>query len=164
MSHNSSFSTSNFEALTSLSPIQADIRLDSSATPDSTGATNRTSFEVVATTTNAPLSAIVSQQPHDAHIRAAFMTQNAPARVTLQPAFEGRFELRSSVFTPPSVRLSHAQPGDPAGMGRTRRVLQQRRGSGTVVGSAVWEPMMYWDGREGQVTVQTSNAPLQLSL
>lgn len=139
-------------------PITADVQLDTiSEDPNARG-----SYTIVARTTNAPLAVNFSEHAVNAQLSATLQTQNAPARVKLHPAFEGRFELYSSPFFPPNISETYCQ--DPAGMGRTRRVVRQRTGMGAVLCSVGWQPAAPVGRREGLVKVQTSNAPLFLSL
>jgi hypothetical protein len=81
----------------------------------------------------------------------------------LQPAFEGTFKLRTSIF--PAVASPDVDVEDPAGRGRKRvvNVKTLGHGSGIVYGDAAWVPQDE-EAPAGRVEVSTSNSPLHVSL
>ncbi|RPD57421.1 hypothetical protein L226DRAFT_573452 [Lentinus tigrinus ALCF2SS1-7] len=143
---------------TSNGPIQANIGLASGASPTDTDG----SFDVVAHTSNSPLTVAFVEQPANSRLVASLQTANGPASVKMHPAFEGQFELRSSFFMPPTMTEGRVQ--DPAGAGRARTVTKHGVGSGAITGSVSWGVGAGRVQRVGRVEVQTSNAPLQFSL
>jgi len=86
----------------------------------------------------------------------------------LQPAFEGTFKFRTSIFAPfvsPFVSPD-VDPADPAGRDRKRVVDVKTvgHGSGIVYGDAAWDPEDEEGAPAGKVDVSTSNAPLNIFL
>ncbi|RPD57429.1 hypothetical protein L226DRAFT_573459 [Lentinus tigrinus ALCF2SS1-7] len=153
---------------TSNARIEAQVALESTG-PDYSGG----SFRVAAQTTNAPTLVVFKRHPVDAVLDAIIQTTNAPARVTMHPAFEGRFELRSSPYLFPSIHeLSTVT--DPAGRGRVRE-LERYDGKGDVHGRVWWkqpQPEVPAAGTEdlatgpgaGRLSVETTNSPIDVSL
>ena len=148
-------------ALLSYSSIHASIEL---ATPPARRPNS--TFDILAQTANAPLIATLTTNagtapaaPGGARIKGTFTTANAPAQVTLPRTFAGAFDLRGFPFLQPSVREQPCTSN-----GRFRHVERANAGYGQVVGRVVWDPAGLEVGREGSVSVQTTNAPLQLML
>jgi hypothetical protein len=81
----------------------------------------------------------------------------------LQPAFEGTFKLRTSIF--PAVVSPDVDEEDPAGRGRKRVVNVKTVGHGSriVYGDAEWVPQDE-EAPAGRVEISTSSSPLHLSL
>jgi hypothetical protein len=81
----------------------------------------------------------------------------------LQPAFEGTFKLRTSIF--PALVSPDVDAEDPAGRGRKRvvNVKTLGHGSGVVYGDTAWVPQDE-EAPAGRVEVSTSSSPLHLSL
>ncbi|KAI0698306.1 hypothetical protein C8T65DRAFT_697896 [Cerioporus squamosus] len=142
---------------TSNGPIQANISLASGAP-----LADASKFDVVAHTTNGPVTVAFVEQTANSRVIASLQTTNAPASVKMHPAFEGQFKLRSSPFLPPTVIESRVE--DRAGHGRVRRITKQVVGPGMVAGSVAWGASAADEQRHGRVEVQTANAPLQFSL
>jgi hypothetical protein len=121
------------------------------------------SFFVTAHTSNSPLSVNFTEHAPDAQLKLQAHTSNAPAHVRLQPAFEGTFKLRTSIFP------AHVSPDldaeDPAGRGRKRVVNVKTVGHGSrvVYGDAEWVPQDE-EAPAGRVEVSTSSSPLYVSL
>lgn len=111
-------------------------------------------FDVLAQTTNGPLTATIASPNAGTppRLHAALRTSCGPARVALSHAFAGTFELRGFPFLPPAVE-ARPVPG--------RRIERTAAGMGMVAGRVVLHGA---EGREGRVTVETSNAPLLFSL
>ncbi|CAE6415140.1 unnamed protein product [Rhizoctonia solani] len=97
-------------------------------------------------TTNGHLTVNVTSLPTGAKLFLDAQTSNAPASVQLHPAYEGTFELVSSVVAP-AVVVGDEQEG--------RKVEVKREGR-QVKGSVWWEENVVREG--GVVTVGTSNA------
>ncbi|KAN0111748.1 hypothetical protein V8E52_008128 [Russula decolorans] len=121
------------------------------------------SFFVSAYTSNSPLLVNFTEHASDAQLKLHAKTSNSPARVHLQPAFEGTFKLRTSIF--PALVSPDADAEDPAGRDRQRVVDVKTlgHGSGVVYGDAEWVPQDE-EAPAGRVEVSTSNSPLHLSL
>jgi hypothetical protein len=104
-----------------------------------------------------------TEHASDAQLKLHAKTSNSPARVHLQPAFEGTFKLRTSIF--PALVSPDADAEDPAGRDRQRVVDVKTlgHGSGVVYGDAEWVPQDE-EAPAGRVEVSTSNSPLHLSL
>ncbi|PIL33806.1 hypothetical protein GSI_04431 [Ganoderma sinense ZZ0214-1] len=137
-------------------PIQSNISLISTA-PNATGG----AFNVTANTTNGPLTVVFQDAPVNSLLNASLQTCNAPARVAMHSTFEGRYELHGFAFFSPSVRVLPAQ--DPTGRRRRRDLATTSSGMGVVRGYVRWQPTSAGgngQGREGYVTVRTTNAPL----
>lgn len=97
-------------------------------------------------------------------LNASLQTCNAPAWVAMHSTFEGRYELHGFAFLRPSVRVIHAQ--DPTGRRRRRDLATTSTGMGVVRGYVRWQPASAGSinqGREGYVSVRTTNAPLDAS-
>ncbi|KAH9974104.1 hypothetical protein BGW80DRAFT_1170927 [Lactifluus volemus] len=95
-------------------------------------------FCVKTHTSNSPLEINFKHQPPDSHLKLDAHTSNSPARVHLQPAFEGPFKLKTSIF--PSIVAPDLDAKDPAGLGRKRVVNVKTigHGAGVVQGDAAW--------------------------
>jgi len=143
---------------TSNSILSADIALLSAPEIRSSG-----SFFVSAHTSNSPLSVSFTEHAPDAELKLQAHTSNSPAHVRLQPAFEGTFKLRTSIF--PALVSPDVDAEDPAGRGRKRvvNVKTVGHGSGIVYGDAAWVPEDE-EAPGGRVEVSTGNSPLHLSL
>ncbi|TFK87391.1 hypothetical protein K466DRAFT_565394 [Polyporus arcularius HHB13444] len=142
---------------TSNGPIQANICLVSD-TPLVEG-----SFDVVARTTNGPLTVVFAEQKVNSRLGASLHTTNAPASVKMAPAFEGQFELRSSSFLPPTITESRV-PQDRTGHGRVRFITKQSVRPGMLSGNVLWGKAAAEGAKHGRVEVQTTNAPLKFML
>jgi len=143
---------------TSNSFLSAHVALLSTSKSHSNG-----SFFVSVHTSNSPLLVNFTEHAPDAQLKLQAHTSNSPARVHLQPAFEGTFKLQTSIF-PPFVSPV-VDEEDPAGRGRKRVVNVKTVGHGShvVYGDAEWVPQDE-DAPTGRVEVSTSSSPLHLSL
>jgi len=143
---------------TSNSILSADLALHSIPESPSNG-----SFFVSAHTTNSMLLVNFTEHAADAELKLQAHTTNSPVFVHLQPAFEGTFKLRSSIFAP--LVSPDVDAKDPAGRGRTRVVNEKSVGHGAriVYGDAAWVPQDE-EAPAGRVEVSTNNSPLHLSL
>ncbi|KAJ1310579.1 hypothetical protein OPQ81_007308 [Rhizoctonia solani] len=103
-------------------------------------------------TTNGHLAINVTCLPTGSKLSLDAQTSNAPASVQLHPAYEGTFELVSSVVAP-AVIVGDEQKG--------RKVEVERQGR-HVKGSVWWEEDLVREG--GEVVISTSNAPNLLLL
>jgi hypothetical protein len=138
--------------------LSADLALLSAPESQSHG-----SFFVSTHTSNSPLLVNFTEHAIDAQLKLQAHTSNSPARVRLQPAFEGTFKLRTSIF--PALVSPDVDVEDPAGRGRKRvvNVKTLGHGSGVVYGDTAWVPQD--EGTPaGRVEVSTSGSPLHLSL
>ncbi|CAE6449007.1 unnamed protein product [Rhizoctonia solani] len=97
-------------------------------------------------TTNGHLTVNVTSLPMGSKLFLDGQTSNAPASVQLHPAYEGIFELASSVVAP-AVVVGKEQEG--------RQIEFERQGR-HVKGSIWWEENVVREG--GEVVVRTSNA------
>ena len=121
--------------------------------------TNSGTFSVSAQTTRAPLNMKFVEAPVDSFLALEAGTILSPAHVVLHDAYEGTFELATSLF-PPSVR-SPGHSVDPTGRGRSRHVYAERNGS-RMRGYARWG-MGDAEGK-GEVKVNTALSPLVLDV
>jgi len=145
--------------------LHANISLSSNAS------SSRGIFRVSTQTTNAPLSLSLSADEDARHIllRLDAATHNASAHVELPPAFEGRFQLRTTRFHP---ELREA----PRVTGRVRRLSTSTVSGHTVIGNV---SCVLTDGNgmhehgpgnadgdaeTGWASVSTRNAPATLVL
>ncbi|RDB20741.1 hypothetical protein Hypma_012167 [Hypsizygus marmoreus] len=139
---------------TSNAPIRAGVNLVSTAS-DSVGG----KFHVAANTANSGIDVRVHEQPVSSAFFLDAHTSLAPAFIELAPAFEGTFQLETSLKRP--VLRYDADAKDPAGKGR-RRDVQIRMAGAAVRGSASWS------GEEGvalgNVNVATSLSAVTLKL
>ncbi|CEL54520.1 hypothetical protein RSOLAG1IB_07123 [Rhizoctonia solani AG-1 IB] len=97
-------------------------------------------------TTNGHLTVNVTALPTGSKLFLDAQTSNAPASVQLHPAYEGTFELASSIVAP-AVVVGEEQEG---------RKIQFEREGRHVKGSIWWEEDVVREG--GKVAVSTSNA------
>jgi hypothetical protein len=112
------------------------------------------------------LSVSFSSGPPESRLVFDGSTRNAPARVALDPAFEGGFLLQTTQFRP----TVHLTPGveDPTGRGRQRKMNDRVVGGRAVIGNVSWVPPgKYPQARpEGPswASVSSRNAPVTLVL
>ena len=116
------------------------------------------SYTITSTTSNGRLDVRVNEQPLNSRLRLDAESSNSPASVTLPPTFEGKFYLKSSIFTP-KVDVSRVE--DPSGEGRERDVNVGRINGGVAKGYARWAN---GGERNGEVELRTSNSPAYLRL
>jgi len=105
-------------------------------------------------TTNAPLDVKFEAAPASAPLYYYGGTTNAPTTVSLQPTFEGTFQLTSTVLAPSVVPNANVE--DPSGNNRTRVIATRRTGRFQLLGD------VYWGQKDrhtpaGSVEIQTSN-------
>lgn len=124
-------------------------------------------FRVYTYTSNAVLNVSFSASPPDSHLVLHGSTRNAPARVALDPAFEGGFLLQTTQFRP----TLHVTPGvkDPTGQGRQREVNDRVVAGRAVIGNVSWvphgkHPQPEAERRAGWASVSSRNAPVTLAL
>ncbi|CAE6455466.1 unnamed protein product [Rhizoctonia solani] len=103
-------------------------------------------------TTNGHLTVNVTSLPTGSKLFLDAQTSNAPASVQIHPAYEGTFELVSSVVAPAVV----------VGDEREGRKVKVKREGRHVTGSVWWEDNVVREG--GEIVVGTSNAPNVLLL
>ncbi|KAH9992126.1 hypothetical protein BJV77DRAFT_1067875 [Russula vinacea] len=121
-------------------------------------------FRVHADTSNAALSVSFPSGPPESRLVFDGSTKNAPARVALDPAFEGGFLLQTTKFHP----TVHLTPGveDPTGRGRKRKLNDRVVGGRAVIGNVSWvSPGNHPQARpEGAswASVSSRNAPVTL--
>src|ERR1700761_185404 len=78
-------------------------------------------FEVSTQTSNAALRLSFPSTPHTSYLKFGAKTSNARADISLNPAYEGTFNLGTSTHAgQPNVQVS-ARSKDPSGAGRERR-------------------------------------------
>ncbi|KZT03914.1 uncharacterized protein LAESUDRAFT_728604 [Laetiporus sulphureus 93-53] len=118
------------------------------------------SFEVSSETSNGPLSLTFPFSASSSRLDAIARTSNAHISATVNPAYEGSFEVRTSNAKPAVFYDGRVE--DPSGRGRRRYMTESQVGK-TMVGEVSW-------GRPesgvhvGSVSLRTSNAPAVLSL
>lgn len=141
--------------------LQSDISLSTSSSSGMGG-----HFRVYTHTSNAVLNVSFSASPPDSQLVFHGSTRNAPARVALDPAFEGGLFLRTTQFYP----TLHVTPGvkDPTGQGRQRKVNDRVMAGRAVIGNVSWlphgkHPQLEME-RAGWASVSSRNAPVTLVL
>jgi len=124
-------------------------------------------FRVYTHTSNAVLNVSFSASPPDSHLVLYGSTRNAPARVALDPAFEGGFLLQTTRFRP----TLHVTPGvkDPTGHGRQRKVDDRVVAGRALIGNVSWVPHGQHTPRPeaekaGWASVSSLNSPVTLVL
>jgi len=137
------------------SPVKASISLTSVS--NSGGA-----FNVTTTTSNGPLTVNFPVSPFDSKLTLGAKTSNGPVSVSLNPAYEGTFNLHSSSSFRAQGNVNK-EVADPSGKDRKRNVVINNIGRGSLFGS------VNWDGREGRevegvVDASTSNFYVVLNL
>jgi hypothetical protein len=135
--------------------IKSDVNLIAD-TDDKTGG----AFDVIARTSNSPLSLVFPDSPADHTLKLAAHTSNGRADVRLHSSFEGAFHAKTSSSSA-SVSVNDAAE-DPKGKGRKRAVsMRQDKYRRDVSGNVTWGER---DAESGKVDVTTSSAPVFLSL
>ncbi|KAF8911655.1 hypothetical protein CPB84DRAFT_1762498 [Gymnopilus junonius] len=146
-------SSPTFKAHTSNGKIEAHTSLTSAS--GSGG-----SFEVTTSTSNAPLVVTFPASPVDSKLNLKGSTSNAQAAVFLHPAYEGSFDLHTSLARPSVNRNPEVE--DPTGQGRKRVLEISNYGRPSTTGN------VYWGAgerkSEGSVVVRTSISPVVLAL
>jgi len=133
--------------------IMSDIHLISPA-PSNAGGT----FDVVADTTNGQVVLDFPQSAVDAYLDVDARTTNAAATVSMNPAFEGAFQLYTTNANLEVPFDAHAR--DPAGRGRRRKMSMARKDK-YVDGVVSWG-----NGGEskGFASLRSTNGPVTLGL
>ncbi|KAF9503244.1 hypothetical protein BS47DRAFT_845151 [Hydnum rufescens UP504] len=88
-------------------------------------------------TSSAPLVVTVASQPVSSALTLTAINMNDDVKVTVAPAYEGKFTLVSSLGGGSSVLKDEDTP-DPEGKGRKRLVDIKALFGGTVIGSVSW--------------------------
>ncbi|KAI0316368.1 hypothetical protein OF83DRAFT_1060481 [Amylostereum chailletii] len=123
------------------------------------GATS--AFNASTTTSNSPLIVEYASLPSEGAVLSAVAhTSNSPARLTLPPAFEGTFFVRTSLL---GAAVDRRDVEDPTGRGRQRKVEMNVMRRGVAYGKTSWEPSED-ESKAGFASVTTSNGPAQLVL
>jgi hypothetical protein len=108
-------------------------------------------FRVAGTTSNGPLTIAVPESPVDSELGLSARTSNAAAEVTLHGAYQGRFLVKTSNFTPELKRLNES--------GDARHVEPEKAGDQGLQGYVYLEEA---NKKLGRVHVTTSNAHVVL--
>jgi len=137
------------------SPVKASISLTSVS--NSGGA-----FNVTTTTSNGPLTVNFPASPVDFKLILGAKTSNSPVSVSLNPAYEGTFNLHTSSWFKSEANVNK-EVVDPSGKDRKRNVVINNIGRGSLSG------IVNWDGEgghkiEGVVDASTSNFYVVLNL
>ncbi|KAF8891093.1 hypothetical protein CPB84DRAFT_1383915 [Gymnopilus junonius] len=146
-------SSPSLKARTSNGLVEAGVSLLSASASGGT-------FDVSLRTSNAPLRASFRDSPVDSHLKFEATTSNSPAFVSLNPAYEGSFHLRTSSSEGPAIRRRSGIE-DPTGKGRSRQVVYKLIGKKESIGD------IYWGDKKtpnGMVDVRTSNGHLSLEV
>ncbi|KAJ8454741.1 hypothetical protein ONZ45_g19185 [Pleurotus djamor] len=115
-------------------------------------------YDVNAITTNSGLQVDFPASPIDSTLVLNAHTTNSGATVSLNPAYEGQFVLKSTIFRP-DVRKTVVS--DPAGRGRRRTVEYDEYTRAVVSGKVKWTGSTK---RDGIVNVGSTNAKVVLKL
>ncbi|KIP08924.1 hypothetical protein PHLGIDRAFT_34702 [Phlebiopsis gigantea 11061_1 CR5-6] len=119
-------------------------------------------FNVVARSSNSPVDVKFDAAPIDSVLHVDVHTSNSPARLTLDPTYEGSFSLHTGAWFPTTVQQLNEDEEDPAGKDR-KRILELRTiRRGSTEGSVAWTP----SEREelGTAVLTSSNSPVALYL
>jgi hypothetical protein len=118
------------------------------------------------TTTNAHLSSHYLTIPSNSTLSLKAHTSNGPAKIFLDPAYEGRFLVRTSNARASVVARDGVE--DPSGLGRTRVIKETSLSRGVVAGVVYWKEEDEGDEEiyrgEGFVNIGSSNAPVSLTV
>ncbi|CAL1711753.1 unnamed protein product [Somion occarium] len=120
-------------------------------------------FDVVAETTNDPLSITFPTQPIDSALHLQARTKNSLASVNLHRSFEGDFSVRSTNAR--QIVEADENAEDPDNNRRGKRHVEMKKSRNVIDGSVVW----LGDGDtpragKGRVDVRTTNGPAMLRL
>lgn len=115
-------------------------------------------YDVSASTTNDALRLAFPESPVDSTLKLSASTTNGRAVVSLNPAYEGTFDLATTQYMPKLVR--HDEVSDPSGRERQRRVEITSTDRRSVTGKATWSAK----AGSGSVHVKTTNALVTLNL
>ncbi|KAF9511985.1 hypothetical protein BS47DRAFT_1394671 [Hydnum rufescens UP504] len=110
------------------------------ASPPSDGSdedAKKGSFRISAVTSSAPLVVTIPSQPVSSALTLTAINMNDDVKVTLAPAYEGKFTLVTRQGGGSSVLKDEDTP-DPEGKGRKRLVDIKALFGGTVIGSVSW--------------------------
>ncbi|KAH9485741.1 hypothetical protein JR316_0002656 [Psilocybe cubensis] len=136
------------EAITKDGRIETDINLISRVNGGRGG-----SFDVVTTTKDAQLDVKFPKSPVDSTLNFIASTKDARASVTLNPAYEGTFDLHTSSHS--KVNIDLFQGVDPAGKNRDRHIAFTHQNNNEFVGRVSWDPR---NSYRGSVVVRTNAA------
>ena len=117
-------------------------------------------------TSNARLDIEFPAAPPDSVLRFAGKTYNAGVSVSLNPAYEGSFLLRTSNIFKPRVNLDKTVV-DPSGRDRKRSLNIKLEGRKVVSGEVFWDDATEQEEvskAAGSVYLRTSNANIDLNL
>ena len=119
------------------------------------------SFEVSTSTSNSQLTIDFPASPPDSILQFTGMTSNADVVVSLNPAYEGSFVLKTS-NAKPQIN-SDENVNDPSGRNRTRSfdIKLQRKGVALAMGDVFWDDAIV---SKAGVSLHTSNAKIDLNL
>lgn len=119
------------------------------------------SYAVTAQTSNSPAVLTFPTSPLLSTLYLLSQTSNSPSHITLDKAYEGKFELHTSNG---GIGVQHNEKTmDPAGRGRKRNLGILRAGMRYAIGEVYWGNK---DGEKGKgnVVARTSNSPIVLEL
>jgi len=113
-------------------------------------------------TSNGPLAVDFPAAPVDSKLTLHAKTSNSPVSVSLNPAYEGTFNLQTSSWFKAEANVDKGVV-DPSGKDRKRNVVIENTGRGSLSGR------VNWDGDkghevEGTAYVSTSNFYVRLNL
>lgn len=111
-------------------------------------------------TSNSPLDVTFPAAPVDSKLHYDGRTSNSPARVSLNPAYEGTFDVKTSIFSA-SIKVDNTVQ-DPKGEDRKRQVVSRSIRGRQVTGYVRWYDEDV--GNLGSVKLRSSNMPAELSL
>ncbi|KAG9017822.1 hypothetical protein FRB95_011310 [Tulasnella sp. JGI-2019a] len=119
-------------------------------------------YRILTSTSNKDIDVKLPVAPPDSHISYTGSTSNAPAKLALPPAFEGRINSGTS-NAQASFHYDGSASKDPTGQGRTRQFANER------IDGPYFEVETWWgDDREraelGEASIDTSNEPVSISL
>lgn len=117
-------------------------------------------FRVSSSTSNGRLDIDFPAAPPDSILEFGGTTSNAGVAVSLNPAYEGRFLLRTSIAKPqinPDESVT-----DPSGRNRKRSLSINQDGRQAIFGEVFWDDAT--ELKAGTVFLRTSNARIDLNL
>jgi hypothetical protein len=119
------------------------------------------SFEAVTSTTNGQLNVDFPAAPVDSILKFVGKTSNAGVSVSLNPAYEGSFLLKTSNAKPQINPDKNVV--DPSGRNRKRSLDIKEKGKSAAFGKVFWDDDAI-DLKAGSVVIRTSNANIDLNL
>lgn len=118
-------------------------------------------FDIHSGTINSPLTLNIHTAPVDSRLDVVAITTLSDVRVSLPAAYEGAFELETSLARA-AVEVDN-RVSDPAGDGRRRKIVHRSRSGNHAMGAVGWTPSRP-NSQQGQVQLTTAIGKAYLKL